>query len=469
MTTTPTRPGHPRPAAADHGLDELRRSLTGPVLVPGDPGYDEEVATFNLAVRHRPEVVVAALGPRDVVAAVSWAARRGLPLAVHATGHGAIRPVEGAAVLVTTGGMSSVSVDAERRLARVTGGARWAEVLAAAEPHGLTAVTGSSTGVGVIGFCLGGGLGPLSRRYGFGADRVRSLELVTADGRLRRVDASTEADLFWAVRGGKGNFGVVTALEVELVPVPTLHAGALVFAGESAASVLHSFRTWSATLPETASTSVALVNLPPLPTVPEPLRGQYVVMLRFALDGTDEEAAGLLAPMREAGTVLVDGVSRIPSSMVDVIHQDPTDPMPTWEKGSLVRELPAPAVEAILEAAGPGRSPELVMVELRLMGGAVARPAAPPNAVPGREGAYSLFTLGVLAPPVGPAVVAAGERVHAATAPWSTGTALATLVGDATPAELAALWQPEDHARLLRVKHAVDPDNLFRFGHALVG
>jgi FAD/FMN-containing dehydrogenase len=473
MTTTTDQSPAGTPPGTPHDPDTLaglRAAVRGPVLVPGDAGYADEVATFNLAVVHHPSVVVGATGTEDVAAAVRWAAARDLPIAVHATGHGPIRPVEGGALLVTTARMAAVAVDPAQATATVRGGARWSDVLAAAEPHGLSAVTGSSSQVGVIGFSLGGGMGPLSRRYGFGADRVRSVEIVTADGRVRCLGPDSDPDLFWAVRGGKGNFGVVTAVEIALVPVPTVHAGALVFDGGSAASVLHSFRTWSATLPDEASTSVALVNLPPVETVPEPLRGRLVVMLRFALDGTDEEAAALLAPMRDAGRVLLDGVSRIPSRMVDVIHQDPTDPAPTWERGSLLSGLPAPAVDALLEVAGPGRGHALAMVELRLMGGAVGRPATPPNAVAGREGAYSLFTLGVLAPEVAAEVPAAGDRVHEALSPWGTGTALVNFLGgDTTPEQLLAAWRPEDRERLLRVKHAVDPHNLFRFGHALVG
>jgi hypothetical protein len=342
-------------------------------------------------------------------------------------------------------------------------------VLEAAAPHGLTAVSGSSSQVGVVGFCLGGGLGPLSRQYGFGADQVLRLEIVTADGRVRCVDEDTDPDLFWAVRGGKGNFGVVTEIEIALVPVPSLYAGALFFDGGSTRDVLHSFRAWAPTLPERTSTSVAMLNMPPLEQLPEPLRGRYVTMLRFSHNGSDVEGEQLLAPMRDAGRVVLDGVGRIPSDRTDVIHQDPTDPMPVWEQGALLTELPAEAVESMLAVAGPGAAPQLAMVEVRLMGGAVGREPAVANAVAGREGRFSLLTLGVLAPGDEDAVTAAGQAVHRAVGPWLAGTSLLNwLTGSATPTQVAACWTPAAYARLRAVKHQVDPDNLFRHGHALV-
>lgn len=448
-------------------LAALRDRVTGPVLAGDDPRVPAEVATFNLATTHRPTVVVGATSAADVAAAVTWAVAHDLPVAVQATGHGPVQPVEDA-LLVTTSRMQSVEVDPERRTARVAAGVRWADVIAAAAPYGLAGVSGSSSSVGVVGYCVGGGMGALSRQYGFGADQVRGIELVTADGRIRWVDAASDPDLFWAVRGGKGNFGVVTALEIGLVPVATIYGGAVFFAGSSARDVLHSFRTWAPTLPDRSTTSVALLNLPPAEHLPEALRGRYVVMLRFAHNGSEAEGAELLAPMLEAGEVLVDGMAAMPYANADSIHQDPTEPMPVWEKAALLGALPADAVDTLLAVAGPDSGAPLAMVEIRLMGGALGRQPQVPNAVSGREGAFTLFTLGVLAPGIEGLVPAAGLGVLAAMAPWATGTTLVNWLGTATPAEVARAWRPEAHARLLAVKRTVDPGNVFRFGHALV-
>jgi hypothetical protein len=468
MTTTITAGAGARAAAQfDPPLEVLADQVAGPVLAADDPRVPDEVATFNLAMSHRPAVAVGATNAADVAAAVSWAVANRLPVAAQATGHGPVRAVEGA-LLVTTSRMRSVTINAERRTATIGAGVRWAEVNDAAAPYGLAGVSGSSSSVGVVGYSLGGGMGSLGRQYGFGADQVRSIELVTADGRIRHVDHDSDPDLFWAVRGGKANFGVITSLEIGLVPVTTIYGGAVFFSADSVHDVLHSFRTWAPTLPDRSSTSVALMNFPPLPELPEPLRGKYVVMLRFAHNGGETEGTELLAPMLEAGEVLISGIGAMPYTNADAIHQDPTDPLPVWEKGGLLRELSCEAVDALLDVAGPGANSILTMVEVRLMGGALGRQPAVPNAVAGREGAFTLLTLGVLAPGIEALVPRVGDGILEAMEPWSTGRSLLNWLGEtSTPAEVARAWRPKVHQRLLEIKRAVDPGNVFRFGHAI--
>jgi hypothetical protein len=211
-----------------------------------------------------------------------------------------------------------------------------------------------------------------------------------------------------------------------------------------------------------------LLNFPPLDELPEPLRGKYVVMLRFAHNGADAEGAALLEPMLEAGDILLSGVGAMPYTNADAIHQDPTDPLPVWERGALLRELSAETVDALMAVAGPDANPILSMVELRLMGGALGRQPQVPNAVAGREGAYSVLALGALAPGIEEAVPRLGEAILEALAPWSTGTSTMNWLGEAsTPAEVARAWAPDVHRRLMEVKRTIDPDNVFRFGHAL--
>ena len=198
--------------------------------------------------------------------------------------------------MVTTSRLDSVVVDAEQRTATVGAGVRWADVLEAAAPYGLAGVSGSSSSVGVVGYSLGGGIGVLQRKFGLTCDHLLAAEVVTADGRTLTVSAARTPDLFWALRGGGGgNFGVVTSLVIRLVPVATIYGGAVFFAGESARDVLHSFRAWAPTLPDRTSTSVALLNFPPLEELPPMLRGQYVVMLRFAHRVRTRQGAELLA------------------------------------------------------------------------------------------------------------------------------------------------------------------------------
>ncbi|MFF5229709.1 FAD-binding oxidoreductase [Dactylosporangium sp. NPDC000521] len=437
----------------------------GPVFVPGDEGYAAEVASWNVATHHEPLVVVGATSAQDVAAAVRWAGTNGLPVAVQATGHGAVRPVTGG-LLVTTGRMTAVSVDPVTRTARAAAGVRWKQVVEAAAAHGLAPLNGSSTHVGVVGYTLGGGAGPLGRRYGFAADHVRSVEIVTADGALRTVDADHEADLFWAVRGGKGNFGIVTEIEFGLFEVAGFFGGGIYFPGSHAADVLYAYRAWTAGLPEEMSTSVALLRLPPLPQLPEPLRGAYVAHLRVAYLGTPEDGAALLAPMRAAAPAIIDDVSWLPYSAVDAVHQDPVDPVPSRERGVLLNELTAQTVDHVLAVAGPQVDVPLMMVEIRHLGGAFARTPTIPNAVSGRGAQYSLFAIGLGLPELAPVVDEVTARLLAVeTMPGG----LMNFSGHAGPEALLANWATADRDRLLRIKRSYDPTNVFSSGQALVG
>lgn len=443
---------------------DLDTPVTGPVLRPGDPGYAAELAAFNLTHTPAPEIVVGATAPADVVAAVRWARAHGRPVAVQATGHGLSSDLFGS-VTVSTRRMDGVVVDPVARTARVGAGTRWSQVIEAAAPYGLAPLSGSSSQVGVVGYTLGGGLGPLSRRYGLAADHVRRVQMVTGDGELREVTAASEPELFWAVRGGKGNFGIATELEFGLVPVASLYGGGVYFPGDAAPAVLHAWREWAPGLPEDTSTSVALLRLPPDPSLPAFLRGAFVAHLRFAhLGGRGEE---LLAPMRAVAPALADTVGPMPFTAVDAVHQDPVDPMPMWERGTTLRELPAEAVDAVLAAAGPEVDVPLAIAEIRLLGGAIGRAPAVPNAVSGRDGAFSVLAIGPMAGPLVEVVPAVTQAFVDGLAPWSTGRGLVNFQGAANPERVGRLWSDADRSRLLAAKRRFDPENLFRFGSAL--
>lgn len=416
-----------------------------------------EAAAFNTAVTHRPDTVVAATDAHDVVAAVRRAARLGCRVSVQATGHGAAVPVDGG-VLVSTRGMQDLEVDPAARIARIGAGVRWRRVIDAAAAYGLAPLSGSASGVGAVGYTLGGGMGHLGRLHGFAADHVRRVELVTADGRLRSVTAASDPDLFWAVRGGQSRFGIVTALEVGLFPVTAYAGGALFFTGPAVEEVLRAFPAWSRTLPEEAATSVALLRMPPVEEVPPPLRGTVSLALRFGLVGSAAEVDTLLAPVRALATPVIDTVAPMPFAAVDAIHMDPPDPMPAATRGGLLAALPDEAVSALLAVAGPDVDVPLAMAELRLMGGALARPAAVTNAVAGREGAWSLMAVAPAPPPLADVAPLVTGGVVEAMAPWSTGTSLVNFVGlgDAEQA-----WRPEVRDRLATIQREVDPANLF--------
>ncbi|SEP28291.1 FAD-binding oxidoreductase [Trujillonella endophytica] len=461
-------PAAPAAAVPAADVDELRTQVHGPVYAAGDDGLAAEVAAWNVAVQHTPAVAVGATCATDVAAAVRFAVAHGLPVAVQATGHGPVRNAAGA-VMITTRRMQGVVVDPVRRTARVQAGVRWAAVLEAAAEHGLTGLCGSSSDVGVVGYTLGGGMGSLGRRFGFAADHVHAVEMVTADGVLRRVDASSDPELFWAVRGGKGSLGVVTAIEIDLVPVRSVLGGGIFFAAEDAAAVLHAYRRWAPTLPEEVATSVAVLRLPPLEELPPPLQGQTVVHLRYAYSGDDlAEGERLVAPMKEAGRIVLGAIVPLLATELDAIHMDPRDPMPAWEKGMLLAELTEETVDAFLAAVAPEAPLPLIMAEIRQLGGALSRPAAVPNAVAGRSGAWSVLVIGPMVPELADVVPQVGRGVLGALAPWAAPGCMLNFLGDVSgPDEVLAAYVPADAARLLAVKRAVDPTGVFTTGHAI--
>ncbi len=446
-------------------ISALENSVEGSVLTPGAEGYAEEVAAFNLSRQHTPDVVVAARSAADVAAAVRWAGDHGLPVGVQATGHGAVVPIT-SGVLVSTRGLDELSIDPHRRTARVGAGVKWRRVLDAAAQHGLAGLCGSTSDVGVVGYTLGGGLPVLGRCYGFSSDHVRSLDVVTGDGRLHHVETGDGSELDWALRGGKGNLGIVTSMEFELFEIPDLYGGAVFWPGALAPTLLTVFAEWVETLPDDFSASISLLRLPPVPEVPEPLRGQFTVHLRVAYLGEDAEGERLLAPMREVAPPMIDTVGRMPYTELDRIHLDPEHPVPFEEGGMLLRELGPDTIEAILGQAGPDTSCPLLLVEVRLMGGALARERV--DAVGGRDAAYALFAVGALMPPIADAVPGAVKDLLAATAPWSTGGTMVNfhgVPGDAS--DRARPWPAPTFQRLQAAKATYDPANLLRFGHAI--
>ncbi|MFJ8634757.1 FAD-binding oxidoreductase [Streptomyces sp. NPDC093568] len=443
--------------------------IHGPVLRPGDDGYADEVTGFNLAALHTPDVVVGATGADDVVTALRWATATGTPVAVQATGHGANFPIDHG-LLISTARMTDVRVDPDRRLATVAAGAKWSHVLEAAAPHGLAALAGTSTDAGSIGYTLGGGLPVLGRAYGYASDLVRSFQVATPDGTLLECDPEHEPELFWALRGGKGNVGVVTSMTCELLPLATILGGGVYSPGEHAEAVLRTWTDWTRTLPDEMCSAFTLLRLPPIPEIPEPLRGGFWARVAIAWPGDPAEGERLLAPIRAAAPVAVDTVEEMPYTALDRIHMEPQDPLPARECCALLRDLSPEAVRTFLSQAGPevGDYP-LLMVELRHLGGALARPAAHEDAISARDAAYILETVGVLAaPPAAEAIERATTSLYEAMAPYGTGRTMVNLHG--TPggtADRARAWTPEAYDRLRRDKATYDPANLLRFGHTI--
>ncbi|MET8200863.1 FAD-binding oxidoreductase [Micromonospora taraxaci] len=443
----------------------LAAQTIGPVLLPGDERYDVECASYNLAIAQQPALVVGATNAADVQAAVRFAADQGLPVAVLATGHSAL-PSAGA-LLITTRRMDTVVVDVAARTVRIEAGVRWQQVVDAAAEHGLAPLSGAAPTVGAVGYTLGGGLSPIGRTFGFAADHVHLIDVVTADGELRTVTPTDEPELFWALRGGKGNFGVVTAMEVALFPVSRIYGGGLFFPGERAADVLKAWGRWTAGVPDELTSSVALLRLPPVPEVPEPLRGRLVAHIRIAYVGTADDGERLIAPLRAIAPTLVDSVTEMPYRAVGSIHADPPTPIPFVDRSALLREFTADLVDTIIAQAGPDTGSPLTVLEIRHLGGAFDRRPEPTNAIDLRDAAFTFYAVAIGGPDQAEAFQGHLTRLVQAIQPWSTGGRFVNLLGagDATPDGVAAAYPPETYQRLAAIKRSYDPTNTFRVNH----
>lgn len=457
MTLTLDAPVRP---TADVPVDTLRPWLTGSVHVPGDPGYDALVTPWNLAVPMRPAAVVDVRTATDVVSAVRFAGEHGLTAGVQATGHGAESSLAGH-LLVATKGLDECTVHPDG-WARVGAGVKWATLVQAAAPYGLAALSGSTTDVGIVGYTTGGGVGPLARTFGIAADRVRAIEVVTGDGVFRRVTAEHHPDLFFALRGGKGAAGIVTALEFDLVHLPTFYGGAVYFDGADAPAVVDRWRSWADDLPEEGTTSFVLFQLPPLPEVPPPLAGRMTLGIRFVWTGDPAEGARLLDEIRAVAPVVLDDAALKPYTAIDSVHADPVDPMPVVDPAILLGAFPAEAAERLFAVAGVGSGSPQLMVEVRHLGGAYARGGAAPNAFDHRAARFSVLAVAMADEP---RALPHAAELFAALGDWDTGGVWPNFGIPHDAASARRCYTDATLARLADVVGRYDPQGVLQAGH----
>jgi hypothetical protein len=444
----------------------LRAQLTGALVLPGDEGWDIARQAWNLAVDQRPTAVAMPETVEDVVTVVNFAREHGLRVAAQGTGHNAsaLAGLEDT-ILVKTSEMRSVAIDAEARRARVQAGALWADVAVPAGAQGLAALAGSSHDVGVVGYSLGGGLSWLARKYGLATNSITAIEIVTADGRLVRTDAEHEPDLFWALRGGGGNFGVVTELELELHPVAEVYAGMLVWPWERSAEVIDVWRTWTATAPDEITTSMRILQVPPLPDIPEPLRGRQIVVIDGAYVGDEAGGSEVLQALRELGPEM-DTFEMIPTAGLLALHMDPPEPVPARGGHMMLGELTSEAIDAFVAAGGPGSGSNLLMLELRQLGGAVGRSGEGHGALDRLDGDFALFGVGmVMEPGAAEAIGRTLDGVFAAMAPWDAGTAYLNFAEE--PIDTSVAYSGEAYERLQAIKARYDASDVFRANHPI--
>jgi hypothetical protein len=447
----------------------LRAVVAGDVVAPGDAAWDVARQPWNLAADQRPDLVVEAASAADVAETVRFAAAHDLRVAVQSTGHGAVALGDLAGtILLRTGRLAAVEVDADARVARIAAGARWGDVVPLAAEHGLAAPHGSSPTVGVAGYTLGGGIGWYARSHGFCANLVRAFDVVTASGETRRVDAAGDPDLFWALRGGGGAGVAVTAIELSLLPVTEAYAGSLLWPIAQAREVAHAYREWAAGLPDTVTSTLKLVRYPPLPEVPEPIRGQAFANVTLASTAGTAETEALVAPLRAGAPPVLDTLAVLPAAGLATVAGDPPGPLPGIGDGLLLSALTPEVVDAFVDLAGPDADVPLIHLEIRALGGALARGGAGDGAASesAAAGAAALvYGVGLpMTPAVGAAIGATLDAVIARLSPWAAGTALT--FAERQPG-LRASFAPAAADRLAAVVAATDPDGRFTANHVV--
>ena len=439
---------------------ELVDALPGQVTLPTDTGYEAERHGFAVAVDQRPLAVVHVQDAQDVVTAVRFAVRHGMTVTAQPVGHGATLATNGT-VLLRTRALQQIHVDAERQIARVGAGVKWGELLAVSSEYGLTGLAGSNSDPTVVGFSLSGGLSWFGRKHGVAAHSILSVEIVDAHGDQRVVTADSDPDLFWAVRGAGGDFGIVTAIEVQLYPAPELHAGRIMWPLEMARPVLRAYRTVTANAPDELSVWAHMLRFPPVPFLPEPVRGKNFVSVEFAYLGSAEEAEKYLAPLREIPAVAIDSTGEYRIADLSEICQEPTEPLPTMEWSELLTDLDVETIDRLVNVAGADSQNALTVLQLRHLGGELSRGTAEqgPNAAIDEQ--YLVFALGVpMVPELVPAIEASMAAVQQAVSAKRSGRTFYTFLGsesDPTPA-----FPAESLARLRRIKQRVDPGRVIR-------
>jgi hypothetical protein len=441
----------------------LSAAMTGRLVAPGDPDWDAARQAFNVLVDQRPTAIAFPTDERDVATAVHWARERGLRVAPQATAHnaGPLGALDDT-IIVHVSGLQDVTIDAAAQRVRVGAGVKWERITPQLSELGLAGLHGSSPDVGIAGYSLGGGMGWLARKHGLQTNSVTAIELVTAEGDLVRADANHEPDLFWALRGGGGNFGVVTAIEFAVYPMAELYAGAMFFPFARASEVLHAWRELLPTLPDELMTWACLLQFPDIPDVPAVVRGGAYTVVMAAHIGDEADGRELLRPVRELGPEM-DTFAMVPPIALGDLAMDPPDPLPFVSAHHLLDDVPAAGIDELVAAAGPGSGSPLTLVQLRHMGGALARTAPGAGARATLPGSVSLFSLGVVVDePSTRAAEASLAAVQDGLRPYRVGD-YPNFVEE--PADASGFFDAATWARLRDVKALYDHRDLFKGNH----
>ena len=453
-------------ATATTDLERLRDSIRGPVLGPDDDGYDAARAIWNGAIDRRPACIARCTGVADVAAAVRIARERDLVVAVRSGGHG----VGGHALcdgglVIDLSPMKGIRVDPAARTARAEAGVLWGELDRETQLHGLATVGGIVTHTGVAGLTLGGGIGWLMRKHGATVDNLLSADLVTAEGELLRASADENPELFWGLRGGGGNFGVVTSFEYRLHPVgPIVLAGPIFHPLEDAREVLAFYRDFIATAPEELTTIFNLRMAPPLPFLPEDVHGKPIVMVGACYAGAPEDGAEVVRPLKAFGTPIVDRLEPKPYTALQSMF-DPAVPH-GWHYAWKSVELPPltdGAIDTLVAHASVQTSPKSYCIVFQL-GGAVARAGAGETAFSQRDAAHNVNINAVWTEDdrEGEMHIAWAREFFSALRPHAGERVYVNFLGDEGPERVRQAYGHRQYERLVELKRAYDPANVFR-------
>ena len=448
-------------------LKKFQACMRGTVLAPGDIGYDDTRKTWNLTINQHPALVAIVAGTRDVVVTVNFARKHGLPIAVQSTGHGVSHPCNGG-LLVNTSRMKSIRVDPQTRRAHVEAGALWGEVIHETQTFNLAPLSGFAPNVGVVGYTLGGGIGWLARKYGFAVDSLRSVDIVTADGRLLHASDVSNSDLFWGLKGSGSNFGIVTSLEFEVYPVINVFGGRLFYPVELAKEVLYLYSKWIETVPDELTSTISILHLPNELSLPENLRGKLVIAVNACYLGSEVEGAELLRPFHELSPPLADTFAVKSYNDIGKIANDPVEPQRTYEHTELLKTLSTDVIDKLVEVAGVCSNSPLLMVELRHLGGAIARVPSDANAVAHRDALFLLIIQSQLTTPEQTTLVKRYTDIVASIIrPHVTGGFFLNFLGNhkVDEARVKAVYSEDNYRRLVSLKNKYDPENFFRLNH----
>jgi FAD/FMN-containing dehydrogenase len=453
------------PIALDEAaLEVLEGSLRGQLVRPGDATYDEQRRVWNGSIDRSPALIARCAGVADVIAAVTFARRTGLPVAVRGGGHSfpGLSVWDGA-VLIDLGPMKGIRVDPDARTARVQAGVLWGELDHETQAFGLATTGGIVTHTGVAGLTLGGGIGWLQRKLGLTIDQLLGVDLVTAEGELMRASESENPDLFWGVCGGGGNFGIVTEFEFRLHPVgPTVVAGPVFWPMEESPKVLRFYRDWIAEGPDELMTLVMHRKAPPLPFVPAQLHGKHIVGVAACYAGPIEEGEKVVRPLKEFGSPAVDACVPKPY----VAHQamlDPSFPHHWWYyvRSCDVAELTDEVIDITVEHSLQIQSP-VTSFPIWQMGGAVSHVGDDDTAFNGRQAGHTFNILGATTGAEGfDEEREWAKRFWSALEPHHTSVYVNFLMEEGEE-RVREAYGSEKYDRLKALKRKYDPDNFFR-------